>query len=245
MQLKISQLRFRGIIVVSITRHRGVKLFFKNDPLESVSVSSTFDSLPSIRRYLQAEIETQLRRVFLDAIPTLVNKFTVDAMRRKDESRKSLPFHHADAPLDGSDFSTPIAGASVTHVDVSRLSSHASPSSPTETTTALIDRASMSVDHNVPKCEPPPLGPLLLRQYMSPDRNTLTAELCHMLTANFSISPFAEPTTDARHCAHRTDPRMFHETGKEEDFRAFASTHGASKQRYMGHVTRHDLDVYL
>lgn len=57
MVLRISQLKLRGIIVLVVHKTKGVTLVFKNDPLESVDVSSTFDNIPMLRGYLQREIE--------------------------------------------------------------------------------------------------------------------------------------------------------------------------------------------
>jgi hypothetical protein len=60
MELRIKNFRVRGIVTLVVSKHRGVTLAFKNDPLEAVEVSSSFDSIPSTRRFLQAQIEGQV-----------------------------------------------------------------------------------------------------------------------------------------------------------------------------------------
>jgi hypothetical protein len=78
MQLKLSQLRLRAIMVLVVSRSKGVTLSFKTDPLESVSVSSTFDGVGSVKRHLQSEIETRLRDLFCDELPALLHKVSND-----------------------------------------------------------------------------------------------------------------------------------------------------------------------
>ena len=63
--LRISGLELDGILTLVVSKSRGVTVTFKNDPLKSVVVSSTFDDIPSIRRFLQMEIEKQLRNMFI------------------------------------------------------------------------------------------------------------------------------------------------------------------------------------
>jgi len=60
-----------------VDKHAGVTLSFKYDPLASVVVSSTFDKVPSLRQYLQATIEGQLRSVFVEDLPRLVHQTSI------------------------------------------------------------------------------------------------------------------------------------------------------------------------
>jgi len=60
MELRIKNFKVRGMMTLVISKHRGVTLAFKNDPLEAVEVSSSFDSIPSTRRFLQSQIEGQV-----------------------------------------------------------------------------------------------------------------------------------------------------------------------------------------
>ncbi|RKP07233.1 hypothetical protein THASP1DRAFT_2887, partial [Thamnocephalis sphaerospora] len=76
MQLRISDLRLRGFLGLVVCRRNGVTLSFKNDPLEQVKVSSTFDGLASVERFLQQEIEKLLRAMFQEDLPALVHNLS-------------------------------------------------------------------------------------------------------------------------------------------------------------------------
>ncbi|KAI8842467.1 hypothetical protein BJ741DRAFT_656319 [Chytriomyces cf. hyalinus JEL632] len=77
MRLRISNLKLRGIIVLVIDKHKGTTLVFKNDPLEKVDVNSTFDGVASVRRFLQSQIEGQLRQMFQEDLPMLIHKLSL------------------------------------------------------------------------------------------------------------------------------------------------------------------------
>ena len=55
---------------------KGITLVFKNDPLQNVDVSSTFDSVEVIRGYLQQEIEGQLREMFREDLPGIIHRLS-------------------------------------------------------------------------------------------------------------------------------------------------------------------------
>ncbi|KAI7863284.1 hypothetical protein BDF14DRAFT_1876351 [Spinellus fusiger] len=76
MLLRISDLQLRGIVVLVISKTKGITLVFKNDPLESILVSSTFDGIPSLRDFLQREIESQIRKLLREDIPVMVHHLT-------------------------------------------------------------------------------------------------------------------------------------------------------------------------
>ncbi|ORZ01210.1 hypothetical protein BCR43DRAFT_407320, partial [Syncephalastrum racemosum] len=73
MLLRISDLKLRGIVVLSVSRTRGITLVFKNDPLESITIGSTFDALGGVRDFLQHEIEKQLRNLFQEDLPVMIH----------------------------------------------------------------------------------------------------------------------------------------------------------------------------
>ena len=50
---------------------------FRNDPLESLKVSSTFDAIPFVREYLQKEIEGQLRTLLMDEVPVIIHRLSL------------------------------------------------------------------------------------------------------------------------------------------------------------------------
>ncbi|KAH9823903.1 hypothetical protein DFH28DRAFT_1017048 [Melampsora americana] len=76
MNLKLSCLKLRAIVVLVISRLEGVTLVFKNDPLESVEVSSTFDSVSAIQAFVQSEIERQLRELFRTELPGIIHNLS-------------------------------------------------------------------------------------------------------------------------------------------------------------------------
>ncbi|KNE68358.1 hypothetical protein AMAG_19798 [Allomyces macrogynus ATCC 38327] len=84
LQLKISQLRLYGIASLVVDQAKGITLAFKNDPLENVNVSSTFDHMATIRRFLQSEIEKLLKKLFKEDLPALVHS----SSRRYVEARR-------------------------------------------------------------------------------------------------------------------------------------------------------------
>ena len=100
MLLKISQLRLRGIMTLVVDQWRGVTLSFKNDPLESVQVNSTFDDLTSVKKTLQNEIEKHLRELFVEELPALIHTLSLKQMGLREQSveevllRKSSHHHH-------------------------------------------------------------------------------------------------------------------------------------------------------
>ncbi|KAI9332910.1 hypothetical protein DFJ73DRAFT_618773, partial [Zopfochytrium polystomum] len=83
MQLRISNLLLRGIIVLVVDKQKGITLVFKNDPLEKVDVNSTFDNVASVRRFLQNQIEGQLRKMFQDDLPQLIHNLSLEFIQKK------------------------------------------------------------------------------------------------------------------------------------------------------------------
>ncbi|KAI9145281.1 hypothetical protein BKA69DRAFT_1050435 [Paraphysoderma sedebokerense] len=112
MQLQISNLKLRGIITLVIDKLKGVTLAFKNDPLEKVDVNSTFDNIPNIQRFLQAEIEKQLRKLFVDDIPNMVHTFSL-GMVRELNMKKGSPSSSQESLNNGtSNVNTQASGSS-------------------------------------------------------------------------------------------------------------------------------------
>ncbi len=90
MELRISNLRLRGIAALVVDMTKGVTLCFKNDPLESIEVSSTFDNVELISSFLQQQIEKQLRKLFVEDMPALIHNLSVYKLQQ----------HASDAYLD-------------------------------------------------------------------------------------------------------------------------------------------------
>ncbi|KAK0543896.1 ERMES complex subunit [Tilletia horrida] len=85
MHLRLSQVRLRAIVVLVVSKTKGVTLVFKNDPLESVDVSSTFDGVAVIQKYLQQEIEGQLREMFREDLPGIIHRLSQSWLARSRE----------------------------------------------------------------------------------------------------------------------------------------------------------------
>ena len=64
-------------MILVFSKQKGITLVFRNDPLESLKVSSTFDSIPFVRDFLQKEIEAQLRILFMDELPAIIHRLSL------------------------------------------------------------------------------------------------------------------------------------------------------------------------
>ncbi len=93
---------------------------FRNDPLESLKVSSTFDAIPFVRDYLQKEIEGQLRTLLMDELPLIIHRLSLRLFvpeYREWEDKELARKEHDDSaeenPVD------PLASPPLDPVDVS------------------------------------------------------------------------------------------------------------------------------
>ncbi|KAI5848347.1 hypothetical protein BZA05DRAFT_340339 [Tricharina praecox] len=76
-QITLSHFKLSGFVILVFSKAKGITLVFRNDPLESLKVSSTFDSIPFIADYLQKEIERQVRRIFQEDLPVAVHRLSL------------------------------------------------------------------------------------------------------------------------------------------------------------------------
>lgn len=88
MILRISDLKLRGIVVLVVSKTKGVTLVFKNDPLESIRISSTFDSVSILRDFLQRQIETQLRNMLQEDLPVMIHNLSLRFIQSEEEKKK-------------------------------------------------------------------------------------------------------------------------------------------------------------
>ena len=77
LQITLSDIKLNGFVVLVFSRQKGLTLVFRNDPLESLKVSSTFDSIPFVRDHLQKEIEGQLRVLLMDELPAIIHRLSL------------------------------------------------------------------------------------------------------------------------------------------------------------------------
>ncbi|PWN18560.1 hypothetical protein BCV69DRAFT_237976, partial [Microstroma glucosiphilum] len=94
MKLRLSHVRLRAIIVLVVSKTKGITLVFKNDPLESVQVSSTFDSVAVIAKYLQQEIEGQLKEVFREDLPGIIHRLSQKWLSGQAKPKAGPGAHH-------------------------------------------------------------------------------------------------------------------------------------------------------
>jgi mitochondrial distribution and morphology protein 34 len=91
LQITLSEFRLSGFIILVFSRQKGLTIVFRNDPLESLRVSSTFDSIPFVANFLQKEIETQLRGLLMDELPAIIHRLSLQLLvpeRNAHEERR-------------------------------------------------------------------------------------------------------------------------------------------------------------
>lgn len=77
LQITLSDFKLSAIIILVFSKQKGLTIVFRNDPLESLKVSSTFDSIPFVANYLQTVIEAQLRTLFMDELPAIIHRMSL------------------------------------------------------------------------------------------------------------------------------------------------------------------------
>lgn len=73
MRFRISDMVLSGVFLLALDRSHGVTLTFKNDPLEKVKVSSNFENIPAIERYIKIQIEAYIRKMLQVDLPALIH----------------------------------------------------------------------------------------------------------------------------------------------------------------------------
>ena len=105
LQITLSEIRLSGFIILVFSRQKGLTIVFKDDPLESLRVSSTFDAIPFVANYLQKEIEGQLRNLLMDELPAIIHRLSLriwspeHKVREEQESQPLEPTKQDD-PVD-------------------------------------------------------------------------------------------------------------------------------------------------
>ncbi|KAG7849029.1 hypothetical protein KL941_001847 [Ogataea angusta] len=88
LNLTLGKFKLSSIIIIVFNKTKGLTLVFKNDPLESIEVSSTFDRIKPIAKFLQKTIETQISELFKEFLPSYLYKFSL-----KYTTQSLLQFH--------------------------------------------------------------------------------------------------------------------------------------------------------
>jgi distribution and morphology protein 34 len=140
LRITLSDIRLSGFVILVFSKQKGVTLVFRNDPLESLKVSSTFDSVPFVRDYLQKEIEGQLRALFMDDLPAIIHRLSLrlcspEFQEIDAETEERLDGHETTAPIDPLSspphdavdaFGNPIDESSVSTLSLDSSEMHAS-----------------------------------------------------------------------------------------------------------------------
>ena len=107
LQITLSEIKLSAFIILVFSRQKGLTLVFRNDPLESLKVSSTFDAIPFVRDYLQKEIEGQLRTLLMDEVPAILHRLSLRlllpeyrAKEDEDLARQAQNLESDENPLD-------------------------------------------------------------------------------------------------------------------------------------------------
>lgn len=127
LQITLSEIKLSAFIIVVFSKQKGLTLVFRNDPLESLKVSSTFDSIQFVRDYLQRTIEVKLRDLMMEELPAIIHRLSLqlwcpDQIIKDGEEDKEDDDHAvnplATPPLDAVD----AHGHTVCPIAISELS---------------------------------------------------------------------------------------------------------------------------
>ena len=76
MLLRLSNFKLSSYVVLVVSKPKGITLVFKTDPLQNVDIHSTFDSIAVIQKFIQKEIEGQLRQMFREDLPSIIHRLS-------------------------------------------------------------------------------------------------------------------------------------------------------------------------
>lgn len=112
LQITLSEIKLKAFIIVVFSKQKGLTIVFRDDPLESLKVSSTFDSIQFVRDYLQRTIEGKLRDLMMDELPSIIHRLSLqlwcpDQTMKEDDKSREVDEHAvnplATPPLDAVD----------------------------------------------------------------------------------------------------------------------------------------------
>lgn len=104
MFLRLAEMELDGSVILLFTG-TGLNMVFRNDPLQKVKVTSTFDSIPAIRDFLQSQIERKLRQLVCDELPSIVQQLSAHWLR----ARAGKTGGDGSASSKGSDIGSPVS----------------------------------------------------------------------------------------------------------------------------------------
>lgn len=86
MLLRLSHFRLNSYVVLVVSKQKGITLVFKTDPLQNVDITSTFDGIAVIQKFIQREIEGQLRQMFKEDLPGIIHRLSQQWVKAKVEA---------------------------------------------------------------------------------------------------------------------------------------------------------------
>ncbi|KAF7302108.1 Mitochondrial distribution and morphology protein 34 [Mycena indigotica] len=146
MLLRLSNFKLNSYVVLVVSKQKGITLVFKTDPLQSVDINSTFDSIEVIQKFIQREIEGQLRQMFREDLPGIIHRLSQQWVRAKVETPPRRTTSEPRPPN-----STP---PSLTRQNIKMFNSSASLSPPAVHRAGSISRSTKSMP-------PPPPNPII------------------------------------------------------------------------------------
>jgi distribution and morphology protein 34 len=177
----LSEFKLSAFIILVFSKQKGLTIVFRNDPLESLKVSSTFDSIQFVRDYLQRTIEDKLRDLFMDELPAIIHRLSLqlwcpDQIVKEDEEPKEADEHGvnplATPPLDAVD----LHGHLLDPAAISELSLDGGPEAQLlfsqKTLLRLSDITNSQVTSSLDTSEP---KDVLFRAWAGPDKVDLTS----------------------------------------------------------------------
>lgn len=86
----ISNIRLSAIIIVVYSASKGLTIVFQNNPVSSLSVNSSFDSIPGISDFIQKEIETKIQESIRNDIPEILYKMSIKESINSQQQQQQL-----------------------------------------------------------------------------------------------------------------------------------------------------------
>lgn len=86
MLLRLSHFKLNSYVVLVVSKQKGITIVFKTDPLQHVDINSTFDSIAVIQKFIQREIEGQLRQMFREDLPGIIHRLSQQWLKAKVEA---------------------------------------------------------------------------------------------------------------------------------------------------------------
>ena len=83
MLLRLSHFKLNSYVVLVVSKQKGITIVFKTDPLQHVDINSTFDSIAVIQKFIQTEIEGQLRQMFREDLPGIIHRLSQQWVKAK------------------------------------------------------------------------------------------------------------------------------------------------------------------